>query len=79
MPKGYRKYSPEFREEVVRLVIDTSRAITGVAREYGVHDTTLGNWVRDYKEKHGGGLTHRLTFPSVRGSASWSGNTVSSR
>jgi hypothetical protein len=33
--KGYRKYSPEFREEVARLVIDTSRAITYVAREYG--------------------------------------------
>jgi transposase-like protein len=52
MAKGYRKYSPEFREEVVKLVIDTSRAITDVAREYGVHDTTLGNWVREYKEKH---------------------------
>lgn len=52
MSKGYRKYSPEFREEVVKLVIDTSRAIADVAREYGVHDTTLGNWVRDYKEKH---------------------------
>ena len=52
MAKGYRKYSPEFREEVVKLVIDTSRAITDVAREYGVHDTTLGNWVRDYKEKN---------------------------
>jgi transposase len=53
MSKGYRKYSPEFREEVVRLVIDTSRALTDVAREYGVHDTTLGNWVREYKQKHG--------------------------
>ena len=38
MSKGYRKYTPEFREEVVKLVIDTSRAITDVAREYGVHD-----------------------------------------
>ena len=52
MSKGYRKYSPEFREEVARLVIDTSRAITDVAREYGVHETTLGNWVRAYREKH---------------------------
>ena len=62
MSKGYRKYSPEFREEVVRLVIDTSRAITDVAREYGVHDTTLGNWVREYKEKHGGGAEEPLTL-----------------
>jgi transposase len=62
MSKGYRKYSPEFREEVVKLVIDTSRAITDVAREYGVHDTTLGNWVREYKEKHGGEAEAPLTL-----------------
>jgi transposase len=53
MSKGYRKYTPEFREEVARMVIDTSRPITEVAREYGIHDTTLGNWVREYREKHG--------------------------
>ena len=62
MSKGYRKYSPEFREEVVRLVIDTSRAITDVAREYGVHDTTLGNWVREYKEKNGYAAEEPLTL-----------------
>jgi transposase-like protein len=63
MSKGYRKYSREFREELVRLVIDTSRAITGVAREYGVHDTMLGNWVREYKEKHGNAEDEPLTLP----------------
>src|SRR5262249_51681967 len=63
MSKGYRKYSPEFREEVVRLVIDTSRAITDVAREYGVHDTTLGNWVRDYREKHADAGGEPLSLP----------------
>jgi transposase-like protein len=62
MSKGYRKYSPEFREELVRLVIDTSRALTDVAREYGVHDTTLGNWVREYKEKHGNAEDEPLTL-----------------
>jgi transposase len=63
MSKGYRKYSPEFREEVVKLVIDTSRALTDVAREYGVHDTTLGNWVREYKQKHGESAEEPLTLP----------------
>jgi transposase len=53
MSRGYRKYSPEFREEAARMVVDTSRAIADVAREYGIHETTLGNWVRDYREKHG--------------------------
>ena len=79
MSKGYRKYTPEFREEVARMVIDTFRAITDVAREYGVHGTTLGNWVREYKEKHGGHKKSRLPCLSVPGSASLSGRTASSR
>jgi transposase len=62
MSQGCRKYSPEFREEVVKLVIDTSRAITDVAREYGVHDTTLGNWVRDYKKNNGEAAETPLTL-----------------
>jgi transposase len=53
MSKPYQKYSPEFREEVARLVIDTSRSIADVAREYKINETTVGNWVRVYREKHG--------------------------
>jgi transposase len=53
MPKSYQKFSPEFREEVARLVIDTSRSIADVAREYKINETTVGNWVRAYREKHG--------------------------
>jgi transposase-like protein len=33
MSKVYQKYSPEFREEVAKLVVDTSRAMADVARE----------------------------------------------
>ena len=53
MSKGYRKYSPEFREEVARMVIETSRPIADVARDYKMNETTVGNWVRAYREKHG--------------------------
>jgi transposase len=48
----YRKFSPEFREEAARLVIDASRSIADVAREIGVSETTLGNWTRAYREAH---------------------------
>jgi transposase len=48
----YRKFSPEFREEAARMVVDTSRAIADVARELGVSETSLGNWTRAYREKH---------------------------
>jgi len=34
------------------MVVETSRPIAEVAREIGVSETSLGNWVRAYKEKH---------------------------
>jgi transposase-like protein len=48
----YRKFTPEFREEAARMVVDTSRPIADVARELGINETSLGNWVRDYRKKH---------------------------
>ena len=56
MAKKYRKFSPEFRVEAVRMVIETSRPIAQVAKELGVNDGTLGNWVkaaRDAKARAG--------------------------
>ena len=34
------------------MVVDTSRPIADVAREINVSETSLGNWVRAYREKH---------------------------
>jgi len=34
--------------------VENSRPVAAVAREPGVHDTTLGNWVRAYKAKYAG-------------------------
>jgi transposase len=47
-------YSPEFREMAVREVIDRSRSIADVARQLGVIEQTLGNWVKLYRESHAG-------------------------
>jgi transposase len=52
MPDRRRKYSPEFKEEAARMVAESSRSIAEVAREIGVNETTLGNWVREYREAH---------------------------
>ena len=52
MPGKTRNYSPEFREEAARMVVETSRAIAEVARELGISETSLGNWVRAYRKKH---------------------------
>jgi transposase-like protein len=47
-----RKFSPEFREEAARMVVETARAIAEVARELRISETSLENWVRAYRERH---------------------------
>ena len=54
MAGKYRKFTPEFREEAARMVAETSRPIADVARELGINETSLGNWVRAYREKNAG-------------------------
>jgi transposase len=34
------------------MVVETSRPIADVARDINVSETSLGNWVRDYRKKH---------------------------
>ena len=51
MPK-YRKFSQEYRDEAVKLVIESTRPIAEVARELGIHEGTLGNWVATYRREH---------------------------
>ena len=49
-----RAYSPEYRDEAVRMVIDSSRPIAEVARDLGLNEGTLGNWVNKYRHEHAG-------------------------
>ena len=48
------KYTPEFRDEAARLVVEGQRSIAEVAREYGLNETALGNWVKKYRNDHAG-------------------------
>ena len=52
MAKKHQSFSPEFREETAKLVVEGQRPIAQVAREYGLSETTVGNWVRKYREVH---------------------------
>ena len=49
-----RKFTPEFKNEAVRLVIDSGRPVAQVARDIGVVEGTLGNWVNLWRAEHVG-------------------------
>lgn len=46
------RFTPTFKDEAVRMVIDGSRPIAQVARELNVNSGTLGNWVDLYRGSH---------------------------
>jgi transposase-like protein len=52
MPERRRKFSPQFKAEAVQMVIETGKPIAQVARDLGIHDGTLGNWVNAWRREH---------------------------
>lgn len=50
-----RKFSVEYKDEAVGLVINTGRSVATVARELGVNEATLGRWVVAYRARQDGG------------------------
>ena len=45
-------FTPEFRDEAVKMVLTTERRLCDVARDLGMNSNTLGHWVADYRNEH---------------------------
>ena len=45
------RYTEEFREEAVRLVLESKSSLSEVAKDLGVNTWTLRGWVKKYREE----------------------------
>ena len=55
MREARRKFDKDFREGAVRLVRETGKPVAQVARDLGINEGTLGNWVSTDRRRRDGG------------------------
>ncbi|MEI2826356.1 MAG: transposase [Dermatophilaceae bacterium] len=67
MSEKRMRYDREFREGAVRIVEETKKPIAQVARDLGVNEGTLGNWVqRARAERQGRGELSEADFDELK-------------
>jgi transposase len=59
-----RHFTREYKEQAVSLVLDSSRSVAEVATSIGIHEATLGRWVK--KVKDSGGVPDRALSDNER-------------
>ena len=48
-----RRYSQEFKDSTIQLVLNSNESTKKIAKDLDVHEKTLQAWVRAYKESNG--------------------------
>ena len=51
-PRSRRKFTQEFKDDAVSLVIDQGYSCAEVARRLGVPGNNVNRWVREYRQRH---------------------------
>jgi transposase len=52
-----RRFTDEFKQQAVRLVLDEGKSVTAVARELDLVASALGNWVKQARADRSKGRT----------------------
>ena len=49
-----RRFTDEYKDQAVAFVVEGNRSIADVARNIGVHEMTLGKWVKKARDGQAG-------------------------
>ncbi|MGH8903515.1 MAG: transposase [Egibacteraceae bacterium] len=67
--RNRRKFTDEFKRDAIALANSNGRPIAEIARDLGIYDSTLGNWVRqdriDRGEREGLTTTERTRLAQL--------------
>ena len=66
MARAKKNFSPEYRDEAVKMVIETSRPVAVVARELGLNGGASGDWV-NATAKTARARNHHCPFRNAHG------------
>jgi transposase-like protein len=66
MGREHRKFTADFKAEAVQLVASSGGSVAHVARDLGINEGTLGNWVLRWKQDHAGDVEEEPLTPTER-------------
>ena len=49
MTKPRKKYTAEFKQEIIKLITEQGKPVTEVAQSIDVHEGVIRRWVKEYK------------------------------
>lgn len=52
MANTSKRYEPEFKKKMVRLVLEEGRTIASVNKEYNLGEGTVRSWSRQFEEEY---------------------------
>lgn len=51
MARQRKTYTPEFKEEIVKLITELGKSVAEVSRDTEIHEGVIRRWVKTYKEE----------------------------
>lgn len=61
MKRERRQFTSEFKDEAVKLALSGEKSISETARDLGLGDSTLHNWISAYRKSNGTGTPSEVT------------------